>query len=247
MSIIPMTANVHPMVRVGAAAHFMMPDKTWHRSETYPGVCLCGKNPMHATNVKPSVDDSWRYVPDHLWGACISKLAKYEEHAGPTFMSLKDGTTLTTGMRVVLDPEAALLYDQGTKAAWYVETIGRAASGDVAPIVKIRDKSTGVYAWSPVHWLTSWTEPPPAEPEPLPELAAAAMAASVDATVISGRMVMTITLSSSSDQGLVCFLCHRYQPACTHEFQHRVDGRRAFVGAHDECLRQVEGVLIHPE
>ncbi len=223
--------NVHPMVRVGTAAHFKLYNNAWHRTEKYPGKCSCGIDPIHATVVRPSIDDSWRYVPDTSWGSCLSKLAKHDE-ANYTSIdrvhvaSLKDGAMLVIGMRVQFDDDVAHNYEQGKSGEWYLETVARDQNGDGVPVARLREKVTGVFVHAPLHWLTEWKEPEP-EPDPDPQ----------PDTLYSVRVAFV--LETTSDARLACFLCKKEQ--CTHEFTFRGEGDRVAIGAHEACLCAITG------
>jgi len=137
--------SVHPLVRVGVAAHFQLRNRTWHRTEIYPSRCICRIDPLTADYVRPSIDDSWRLCPEDQWAPCLSKLVRFEE-------SRDGGHRLEVGMRVELDEDAAHLYEEGKPGEWYVEMFGK-RDGDPTPIVRLRDKVTEVYVWAPLHWV----------------------------------------------------------------------------------------------
>jgi len=133
--------SVHPLVRVGVAAHFQLRNRTWHRTEIYASKCLCGIDPMTADYVRPSIDDSWRYSPEDTWAPCLSKLVRFEESAHPK---------LEVGMRAAIDEDAAHLYEEGRPGEWYVELL---AKRDGAQVVRLRDRITEVSVWAPIHWV----------------------------------------------------------------------------------------------
>lgn len=223
--------NVHPLVRLGTAAHFQLYDRSWHRTETYPGKCTCGLDPMISTLVKPSLDDSWRYAPDTAWGPCISKLVKHEEAQGSgSILMLKDHTPLALGLRVAIDPDAAALYEEGQSGEWYVESIGREIDGEPSyAIVRLRELKTQVFYLAPSHWLTAWK---PATKENT----------MVSFENESQRLVAAIVVTPTDDAQIACFLCRKEQ--CTHEFTFRGDGSRSALGVHEECLRAIDGVVV---
>ena len=227
--------NVHPLVRVGTAAHFQLYNRSWHRTENYPGKCTCGINPMTADIVKPSLDDSWRYVPDTAWGPCISKLVKHEEAQvgilGGNLM-LKDHTPLALGLRVVIDPDAAALYEEGQSGEWYVESIGRPVDGEPSyAIVRLRELKTQVYYLAPSHWLTTWKPPAPKE-EPV---------VSFDDSH-DNKLSLAFALEPTTDDNITCFLCHKDD--CTHEFTFRGMGNRTTIGSHMKCMETIQGADV---
>jgi hypothetical protein len=185
---------------------------------------------MQAAIVKPSLDDSWRYAPDTAWGPCISKLVKHEEANSSGPLALKDHAPLTLGLRVTIDSDAAMLYEDGVEGEWYVEGIGRPVDGEPAyAMVRLRDLKTQVYCLSPSHWLTAWKPPAPKEET---------MALETEVK----RLVAAISVVPTSDDQITCFLCRK--STCTHEFTFRGDGSRSALGAHEDCLREIEGVVV---
>lgn len=219
--------NVHPMVKVGAAAHFQLYNRTWHRTEHFPSRCLCDTDPMTAVVVKPSIDDSWRYAPDSTWGPCISRLMRDERMQEGTMLG---GKMFQIGMRVALDPKAQALYDQGGSGGeWYLEALGHDSKGEPAPIAKIRERVTQVYAWAPMAWISEWTDQ-------------AKESSVVDMRETETPLKARIPLKPTDDSELTCIFCHRGD--CTHEIDVRLPGQRAAFGIHGACVRGVVGVEI---
>lgn len=147
----PIVANVHPLVRVGTAAHFQLRNRVWHRTEQYPSRCTCGIDPLTADAIKPSLDDTWRYTTEDHQAACITKLLRIELDPAP---GTRGG--LEIGMRVAIDEDAAHLYEPGGGGEWYLEAFGK-RDDDGAPIARLRDKITEVYVWAPLHWISPWS------------------------------------------------------------------------------------------
>lgn len=226
--------NVNPLVRVGAAAHFQLYNRMWHRTEHYPSKCTCDVDPLQSVVVKPSVDDSWRYAPDDTWAPCISRLMRdhYSEvtHDGPRF---------TVGMRVSFtDDRVAALYEQGKSGEWFIEGFGRDLDGNQIPTVRIRDVVTQVWAWAPTHFIKPFDEQPE-QPKPK-ESSMGGMAEPPRDKELPIKA--QIPLRPTDDEMLTCVFCHREQ--CTHEIDVRLPGQRSAFGVHGACIRGIVGVEI---
>ncbi len=219
------TPNVSPLVKLGTAAHSQLYNKVWHRTEAWPAPCTCKINPMQSEYVKPSIDDAWKYVPDTAWGPCLQRFAQTgSPHEIGGGLTLRCGTKLEIGIRVILDGDVSSQYEEGKSGEWVVEGYGANASDPDSVVVRIKERTTGVYCLAPSHWLTGWKEPQ------RPDLVAAAS---------FFPLQLAFVIEPTNDERITCFLCKK--PKCSHEFTFR-DSDRISIGVHATCASRIDGV-----
>lgn len=124
--------------------------RTWHRSESFPSPCSCGCYPLIVDYNVP-----WRPrssgIPDFRYDAapCVTGTGVTES---PSSSSTVHPGGFMLGDRVEVIPEHRHRYEQDGPCDFHVEGFGTRNEDD-APVVRIQDRTTGVYTYSPPGWL----------------------------------------------------------------------------------------------